>query len=508
MPSSGKSAASFDKLADQMQKLRTDTQFSEEMGADGSLRRSANSMDLPASVPRRPRKDRANPVDRDSVLSTGEAVVVRHHQKKSRSRQQNTGAYRFTALLQKMQRWKTHVTAAVVELEKPFELPSASSDPAWCQGTQDACWGTTKVALEEIQKGSANIIAIIKYSVERQGAIDYANVEKRLIRILKQIKPLVTAMRTVAALDDSPGLGKSMIRRTKTICRAITNLMQGLETSASDVKATMTKSMEAVKELNEASKIVHKKAQEGVAQAHKNQADEKARWKQAREYEKTARRKKKAEMHEAERYARKQAKLKKVEEIRLQREEAEKLLIAARKLCMTQSLSMADAIERARQNAEKEFLLAATTPGSKLRAMLMGDDFDPTTTGFEATEENVYETGTAARAGFSTDNRSIVEQTEAMEAKKNEYIARLRRAQEQAVELYEMELSKEGDYETTGARAGFSVDSRTLSGKIDDLDVFENEDDETEDDTDDEDDDDSDDDEEDDPFSDDSLDDV
>ena len=72
------------------------TQFSEEMGADGSLRRSGNSMDLPSSAPRRPRKDRANPVDRDSVLSTGEAVVVRHHQKKSRSRQQNTGAYRFT----------------------------------------------------------------------------------------------------------------------------------------------------------------------------------------------------------------------------------------------------------------------------------------------------------------------------------------------------------------------------------------------------------------------------
>ena len=80
-----------------------------------------------------------------------------------------------------------------------------------------------------------------------------------------------------------------------------------------------------------------------------------------------------------------------------------------------------------------------------------------------ATEENVYETGTVARAGFAVDNQANELELETMTAKKDAYIARLRRAQDQAVELYEMELSQEGDYETGDvARAGFSTDNREL----------------------------------------------
>lgn len=75
----------------------------------------------------------------------------------------------------------------------------------------------------------------------------------------------------------------------------------------------------------------------------------------------------------------------------------------------------------------------------------------------------MYETGTVARAGFAVDNRENEQELEAMNTKKDAYIARLRRAQDQAVELYEMELSQEGDYETGDvARAGFSTDSREL----------------------------------------------
>ena len=148
-----------------------------------------------------------------------------------------------------MQRWKTHVTSAVVELEKPFELPPASNDPVWCQGTQDACWGTAKQALTDIAKCALSIIAVVKHCIANQGAVEYGTVEKRLIRMLKQVKPLVTAIRTVAVLDDSPGLGKTLIRRTKTICRGINGVMQGLETSASDVQATLASVGAAVKEL-------------------------------------------------------------------------------------------------------------------------------------------------------------------------------------------------------------------------------------------------------------------
>ena len=161
------------------------------------------------------------------------------------------------SLLQKMQRWKTHVTSAVVELEKPFELPPASNDPVWCQGTADACWGTTKQALTDISKCALNIIAVVKHCIASQGAVEYGTVEKRLIRMLKQVKPLVTAIRTVAVLDDSPGLGKSLVRRTKTICRGINGVMQGLETSASDVQATLASVTAAVKELGGSAQIAH-----------------------------------------------------------------------------------------------------------------------------------------------------------------------------------------------------------------------------------------------------------
>ena len=161
------------------------------------------------------------------------------------------------SLLQKMQRWKTHVTSAVVELEKPFELQPASNDPVWCQGTADACWGTTKQALTDISKCALNIIAVVKHCIASQGAVEYGTVEKRLIRMLKQVKPLVTAIRTVAVLDDSPGLGKSLVRRTKTICRGINGVMQGLETSASDVQATLASVTAAVKELGGSAQIAH-----------------------------------------------------------------------------------------------------------------------------------------------------------------------------------------------------------------------------------------------------------
>ena len=68
------------------------TQFSEESGADAS-------QDLPAQAPA-PRRQRSSQgsstTNRDSVLSEGEQMVVRHKEKKKPSRPQNSGAYRFT----------------------------------------------------------------------------------------------------------------------------------------------------------------------------------------------------------------------------------------------------------------------------------------------------------------------------------------------------------------------------------------------------------------------------
>ena len=63
--------------------------------------------------------------------------------------------------------------------------------------------------------------------------------------------------------------------------------------------------------------------------------------------------------------------MEKLREVQLQREEADKFLIAARALCMKHSLTMPQAIERARIEAEREFLLQATTPGSKIRVRIL-----------------------------------------------------------------------------------------------------------------------------------------
>ena len=68
------------------------TQFSEESGADAS-----RGLPAQAPAPRRQRSSQgSSTANRDSVLSAGEQMVVRHKEKKKPSRPQNSGAYRFT----------------------------------------------------------------------------------------------------------------------------------------------------------------------------------------------------------------------------------------------------------------------------------------------------------------------------------------------------------------------------------------------------------------------------
>lgn len=43
------------------------------------------------------------------------------------------GAYRFTSLLQKLQKWRMLITRALLELDKPADLPAEASDPLWAQ---------------------------------------------------------------------------------------------------------------------------------------------------------------------------------------------------------------------------------------------------------------------------------------------------------------------------------------------------------------------------------------
>lgn len=67
--------------------------------------------------------------------------------------------------------------------------------------------------------------------------------------------PLVTTAKVAAALDETVGAGRNLIRRTKAICTAIGKLMSVLESPAGSASAVCAQILEAVGHLDDACKV-------------------------------------------------------------------------------------------------------------------------------------------------------------------------------------------------------------------------------------------------------------
>lgn len=75
------------------------------------------------------------------------------------------------------------------------------------------------------------------------------------VRILKSMMSLVTTIKIVAALDETPGVGRNLLRRTKAICNGIAKLMAALEAPGGSAPVICAQILEAVGNLDEVCKV-------------------------------------------------------------------------------------------------------------------------------------------------------------------------------------------------------------------------------------------------------------
>eukprot|EP00035_Acanthoeca_spectabilis_P000826 m.75819 g.75819 ORF g.75819 m.75819 type:complete len:458 (+) comp10452_c0_seq4:158-1531(+) len=416
-PTRDTAAARFDMLAAQMQRLRADAPDARE-GADGggSGRGGARGDDgrsegHAAHVP----ADARSSLDAlDSALSAEPDVATVPRQRKPK------GAYRFTSLLQKLQKWRMLITRALLELDKPADLPAEASDPLWAQNRLDTAWKDAKGQLEEILKGGAAIVSVSQYAAasRKSDSLDYPVVEEQMVRILKNMAPLVTTAKVAAALDETVGAGRNLIRRTKAICTAIGKLMSVLESPAGSASAVCAQILEAVGHLDDACKVVLKAACKGTEDARKTAIEERNR---ARDAERRAL----AQAKQDELSRRKAKREAELTAIRKEREAADRELEEARHICEQQNVASEERIRRIREEAEAQYLAEALKDKSiQIRERIQPPDL--TVDGFTPSAEGIYDTGTAVREGFSADTRDFAAEESAAEAQKRAYIERLR----------------------------------------------------------------------------------
>jgi hypothetical protein len=220
-------------------------------------------------------------------------------------------------------------------------------------------------------------------------------------------------------LEDTPGLGPSLLRRTKTMCGGAQRLLLGLSERELSAPHTQTELRSALKEMETPIQQILKNAYKGVAEAEAMAALE-------------AQRQAAAAKHAKEQL------------IKRRRAEAEqKVLDAAELAAMTaaerieRTKQMAAekevAVKNARVEAEKKYIEDAVKRNPRLKAHLLGEEAEPdvdlTTQGFVESAEGLYDTGAIARKGFAIDGVAQSEKEKAMDAKKDAYLRKLKQQQ-------------------------------------------------------------------------------
>lgn len=337
-------------------------------------------------------------------------------------------------MVQRVKKWYGLAGKLAQVLDKPLERPAGADDPAWCQAALDKVWVELRSQFEIIIKSSAGLVSVVSTANSAHTLIDYGALEIQVHKILRAMKAGLAAVRLAAVLDDNPGVGPSLIRRAKTMCRGIYSLLQGLDSK--DLTSD-----QAHAELKSSVKELEVPAMQILKNAYKGESD-------AREAKKAAALK----QIKLERYQRDQAARKEHEaKVQKAREAAElaKLNAEERKQVLAdREANMAAAIEKARKEAEQRYIEEAIRNNPALQSILVPVDGGataaaaaagpasppPPTTGFVTSEEGIYETGMGAREGFAVDAAAAFEQDQQAAAKRAEYISALRAEQAAAGE--------------------------------------------------------------------------
>ena len=389
---------------------------------------------------RRPGDDDNDGEDEDvvSAMKTPRSSSGDSHSPKRKNKllakSSSNGAFRFTALIQKMKKWQTVAATLAQHLETIPELPPANSDPEWAQRALNNCWGDIRSHIEEIVKQATSLQTVLT-SPGEGGIVDYAAVEVTVVKILKSMKPSIASLRLTAVLEDTPGLGPSLIRRGKTMCRGIQRLLAVLESRQLGDTETMVEVRASIKALETPGMQILKNAYQGEADARAIAESHNRRKIKALEYKREQEKKKKqAEADRRVQEAKDHLKLIKAEG-------------AARALEMEKE--RAQKIKEAQEQAREKYIAEATQKNPELRAHLLGQKqreadaaADLSTDGFMESSEDIYETGEQARAGFATDGKGAMEKEKRQSVKRTAYLDRLRKEQEVAVRK-EQEIAAE-----------------------------------------------------------------
>jgi hypothetical protein len=269
--------------------------------------------------------------------------------------------------------------------------------------------------------------------------------------MLKSMKPAINAIRVVAMLEDTPGLGPSLLRRTKTMCGGAQRILSGLSTRELSAVETQTELRAALKEMVTPIQQILKNAYKGVAEAKAMAALESQRQAAAATYSKEQLMKRRRE--EADQKARDAKEL------------AAMTVVQQKERIAQMAAEKEVAVRKAREEAERKYIDEAIKKNPHLKTLLLGEDPEPVvdlmTAGFAESEEGLYDTGAIARAGFAVDGAAQSAKEREMDAKKDAFIAKLRQQQD-AMEAAEIAASILAAVDEAEADA------------VDELDVWEN----------------------------------
>eukprot|EP00039_Didymoeca_costata_P004486 m.73572 g.73572 ORF g.73572 m.73572 type:complete len:443 (-) comp12425_c0_seq1:3262-4590(-) len=384
--------------------------------------------------------------ERSNQGATEEFLEVPHVRRRTSST--SSGAYRFTSLLQKIKRWQSIASALSQALETPAQIPREQhDDPLWVDQNLNKSWGEIRFHLENIVKASAGLLSVVS---DKSGQMDYAALEGQVVKILKNLKPGIAAIKMAAVLDDTPGLGLSLVRRAKTMSKGIQRLLLAFDSPEVTSPRGINEVVSSIKELETPATQILKTAWKGEAEAYMLAQQEKERKAKSLEYSK----------EQAKRRIRKEREQKAKEEAELaalkdsERKEREK----------QRQIEAQERIRLAKLEAEQAYIQEAIAKNPRLRDKLLGEgrldpaDFDRSTDGFQHSEENVYDTGTNARAGFNVDSKAQWEKDKQAMKKKDAFIQRLKREQAQKEREERLANSKKEDPYSVAKKFSNSLD--------------------------------------------------
>ena len=156
---------------------------------------------------------------------------------------------------QRVKKWRSVASNMAIELNQPRSLPPEAKDPAWAQKSLDAAWADIRLHVEIVVASGAAVIEVAEAATQPE-LTDYLGLKEAVHKLLRGLKPAIAAVGTVAGLDDTPGLGQSLIRRSKTMGRGVIRLMTALEARTLGTAASLAEIKAAVHEYTTACSVI------------------------------------------------------------------------------------------------------------------------------------------------------------------------------------------------------------------------------------------------------------